>query len=745
MSDISGPPLPKPIDPVNRTTGKTGTVSKDPQKQETQTKNERGDTSARNESAEQLKGREPAVSISASAAHLHIGEELKENVTKIDKEGRPIIVTETATFALRPDAGLKPGDDVRLEIVEAGKTLSADLLERNGRLIDPPIKLSLIVIAIHKKESPTSEEAIGTQTQSPRGYAPSVKSGIAPSGNQADLANILAATTNTTSGIKDQHRPGAQLNVYSPEGFQTKLTSNPDPISGKSNSTDLATLIAAQQQKSPNIPPPFAKPAALPEAQKQDQAHFIPQSTLTAPSSANLPSEFSANGLGPVVQAISLSGQPVSIQQLDTAVSEVSPRQVAIVNSVRSLASEEARNLPITLASLSAPDVELSVIETTKGEYILPLQAAQQLQGEYVRLDAAANRPEGTSAHITQYAAKLVTAANTEKTSISLILHGETNSSAANAKIRAVHTVRAFLTPNGPQSDLRLETTRGDVFITLPNAVRPIAGDLVEILPQNPANTKIFGGGLQASQPHAVIPPEGATALGTIGATAWPALTEASAALTQAPTTLAATQLAAKGADGGGKLANSLLFFLSVAGRHSPEQWLGKEIEQAIARQNETLLQSLKRDIGTLMRSATQEGPNEWRSLLLPLDPKNPDMPMIAMLFGNPHKSHGRHQEQSGDGSDLDDKEEAQRFVLEVQFSVLGAVQLDGSVKGSHFDLSLRSQKALPSSLRQEAKQLFYLALEANGFVGNLNIEEEKAFPIVVEDILAKNLAHSAS
>ena len=54
-------------------------------------------------------------------------------------------------------------------------------------------------------------------------------------------------------------------------------------------------------------------------------------------------------------------------------------------------------------------------------------------------------------------------------------------------------------------------------------------------------------------------------------------------------------------------------------------------------------------------------------------------MPLIALLFGHgphvdPDRQHGgQYQDQD------DEKDELQRFILEVQFTVLGAVQLDGA------------------------------------------------------------------
>lgn len=749
MSDITGPPLPKPVDPVNRPTGRASGVSKDPQKQDAQTRNERGDTSAK-ENTEHARAREPAISISASAAHLHIGEELKEHVTQIDNEGRPIIVTETATFALRPDAGLRPGDDVKLEIVDAGKTLHADLLEKNGRPISPPVRLSLIVIALHQREGQSQpNQPASTESplpSSPR-YAPTSvqKAQHKPLPDETErLANILASSHKTTPAPSlPKVNTEAQIHkspLHTTLQSTTQLTANPDLASGRSSSPDLATLIAAQQ----NISAKKVPSAPLSANATQSDPVKSPATLQTAGVDSPLPTspEAATSGLGPAIKAYSVSGQEKTLQLLDPSTSKVPPQQVATVNIVRPMSPDEAKTIPVPLNSFLPTSGTLAMIETTQGNFVAPLNVTSNLAGELVKVGEATSQSENSNpapaytGTAKAFSGKLQTSPNGARQPASLIIGQATSQDGSfNAKVKAVHTLRAFLSPTGPHTDFKLETTRGELFVTLPNSERPAIGDTVSILLKQ----------LQPLQAQGVTPAtdttsplSSSTALASQGVHIWPALSQAYSLLsTTAPD--AAASLAGKGAASGSNLTNSLLFFLAASGRGDPGGWLGKDVEQALEFKSRSLLETLKADVGKLMATATTETAGEWRSLLLPLDIRQPDSPLIAFLFGHPHKHHDDEGNNGRDSSQADENT-GQRFILEIQFSVLGPVQLDGTISQQRFDLTLRSRKKLPDVLCDDARHLFHQALEANGYAGQLRIDEEKPFPVIVKDILAENL-----
>ncbi|WP_417451545.1 hypothetical protein [Kordiimonas sp.] len=757
MSDITGTPLPKAVDPANRVTDRAGGVSKDPARSETQARERHGDGSAKNDRSDALHGRDPAVSISASVAHLEIGERLKQQVNKVDLEGRPIIVTETATYALRPDAGLRPGDDVELEIVEAGKKVSADLFMKNGRLIDPPIRLALVVIAIHAPEGVTAQAQ--AQTTNPgAAYSGQSRASSLPDDPEA-LAKLLGARASSlptaTSNVPFTQQttpfapPPSPLSATPP----AQVADNPDKVGTRSNSSDLAMLIAAQQGRAPHTAryqSSMPQASLMPGTNQADKAHFIPKSPLTAVMPSNEAAIGTATttspGLGPVLPAFTLDGQARALQLMDPALSQVSPAEVATIQTVQVLAPELAKTLPISVAQLGGAGAPLAKVATSMGTLVMPLADASNLSGELVRVsapDGAIQTAQAAQAApaATGFKARLIPA--NQQAPHNIIMNvvadpAQADPAKQQATVKAVHIARAFLGADGPRADLRIETTAGLVTVTLPNAMRPTIGALLELRPAPVAENAPLPASMAYSGtpvvPTAAVVPE-AAAMTALSHQAWPALHE-SMTLLAAQDPAAMSSLASRSADGGGKLANSLLFFLAAAGRGNPEGWIGDEATKALERHNRTLLDMLKQDVAQLMTRAT-DGVGEWRQVLLPLDARTGDMPLIAMLFGqgahvNPDREHGGHDSQQ-DGDDDDIK----RFILEVQFSILGPVQLDGIICGQRFDLTLRTAAALPSALRHDAIRLFEDALAASAFTGQLVIQEQTAFPLDVAAIMA--------
>lgn len=718
MSDITGPPAPKPVEPVQRSTGKNVTVSRDSYQSDTQAKNEKGDTSTKSDQAEQLRARDPAVSISASAAHLEIGEKLKEQIRKIDLEGRPIIVTETATFALKPDAGLRAGDDVKLEIIEAGSKVAADLLEMNGRKIDPPIRLSLIVIAIHAKEPPLPQQ-LDSKTQAPlpqtTGYGNLNIRSLQQESNSESLASIFSRTT----AIPAPPNSGA---ASLPNITETKVADLQPrfQFAGKSNSEDLATLLAAQQEKGVTTGSSHAGPQNI-----QGQYRDIP-------ASPSLDQMGASQNVKPgieqpiIITAFSLTGRKEAVQLTETAPSANNAK----VLSVQPLPPESVRQaseLPDAFKNNHAP---LAVIETTMGSFIAPLSEAQQLIDRSISVSPATETAtsNNSAAPSKTYEAVLLAPRTTTPQKVYVSIAEQATNTPNSSIINAVHSLRTYPSPFGPMHDIKLETLQGDLLISMPEAELPKTGWTFQLhAASKPTNLNMPSVPLET------------TALSTLNTTHWPSLEQSFATLAGSDPH-SASLLADRGTQGGTKLANSLLFFLSAAGRGDPSAWLGKDIEMALEKHNKPLLNLFKDELSKLMRAATDTSA-EWRPVLLPMDMRSQDMPLIAMLLGQPYRpldpdEHGGHGQQEYEGN-----QDSQRFILEVRFSVLGAIQLDGLIKGQQFDLAMRTEKSLSSALKSEATELFNSALGASGFSGHLNILETTAFPVDVQQVLGESLS----
>jgi len=197
----------------------------------------------------------------------------------------------------------------------------------------------------------------------------------------------------------------------------------------------------------------------------------------------------------------------------------------------------------------------------------------------------------------------------------------------------------------------------------------------------------------------------------------WPALEEALQALQDA----AAPQIGASPslpvdivAQPGPRLASGLLFFLSALGAGDLGRWFGGQALQGLRNAGrDALVQRLTRDFGQLGRMA-EAAPGDWRLLAMPiLDGHHIQQ---IRLWLRQHRDEDRRRSQKRD-------REATRFVLEVELSELGDLQLDGLVRGKHFDLMLRSRCSLPSDMRREIVRIFDEANAIGGYSGSVGFQ----------------------
>ena len=80
------------------------------------------------------------------------------------------------------------------------------------------------------------------------------------------------------------------------------------------------------------------------------------------------------------------------------------------------------------------------------------------------------------------------------------------------------------------------------------------------------------------------------------------------------------------------------------------------------------------------------------------------------------------HVRRTGDeGGDAADGDAAgHRFLIDMDLSRMGRLQLDGLVHDSRFDLTIRSPAAFPEPMRQDLRTLFRDASNAVGLHGGL-------------------------
>ncbi len=198
--------------------------------------------------------------------------------------------------------------------------------------------------------------------------------------------------------------------------------------------------------------------------------------------------------------------------------------------------------------------------------------------------------------------------------------------------------------------------------------------------------------------------------------THWPALSQILTSLGGLEGALAQALLGSVVPQPNKKLAAALSFFIDAIRRGSARDWLGAEAVKALEQAGQSdALDRLSDEFCAQSREPARGTNAEWQALSLPLF-DGTGLQRLALFI----KSH--RGDEDGSSSGKAGGERNQRFVLDLELSRLGALQLDGLVKAKsrHFDLIVRSRDPLPDPLRAELIEVFSSSLEAVGYAGGL-------------------------
>ena len=166
------------------------------------------------------------------------------------------------------------------------------------------------------------------------------------------------------------------------------------------------------------------------------------------------------------------------------------------------------------------------------------------------------------------------------------------------------------------------------------------------------------------------------------------------------------------------QLGSSLLFLLSALNAGNLDKWLGQDFRKTLDMGgHRDLLRRLDDDFSLLAKANTDPGGQDWKALAFPFFDGDA-LRQLRMFY--------RRRE-----SEKNDKEEdSTRFVIELDLSKTGPVQLDGLFHKSRFDLVFRTQQNVPTELKQNVYDIFTNNLEITGIQGSLVFKRVIPFPV---------------
>ncbi|MFM7346268.1 MAG: hypothetical protein ACKO1J_12975 [Tagaea sp.] len=274
-----------------------------------------------------------------------------------------------------------------------------------------------------------------------------------------------------------------------------------------------------------------------------------------------------------------------------------------------------------------------------------------------------------------------------------------------------VQTVQARVVAHTSGGQTMLETALGKFALSWPQGVpRPAEGARLALevtLPQ-----------LAKTAAAADVPLKSGAALSRD----WPSLKDAIKVLSEHDPGLAKRVLDEGFPRPGPRLATQVLSFLAGE-RTDARGLLGDQIAGALDRAGRTdLLQRLDADLKEMQRQAN--APGDWRAAYVPVwDGQNLSQMRLFSRRESKKDAKGRKVE---------------RFVVELDYSEFGAVQVDGLMTKPKLDLILRTHTAIPADMRDEIEVVFLEGCSLAGLAGQIYFQAMAKFPVNPVEEIAK-------
>lgn len=191
----------------------------------------------------------------------------------------------------------------------------------------------------------------------------------------------------------------------------------------------------------------------------------------------------------------------------------------------------------------------------------------------------------------------------------------------------------------------------------------------------------------------------------------------------------------------GPNLTAELLFLMSALRGGDMRRWLGEDNISRLQSMGKgaDFFSRVAQEFNGLNLVATNKPDGEWQQLQLPIYHEG-QLEAISL-------SYKRQRQQRDDG----EEQETNHFLVEIDLSCLGRVQLDGLVQYQpqhhQFDLILRTQQEWPTALQDDIRDIYQQAQEISGFAGMLQFQQGNdaliALPVDNDDKGASNNENS--
>lgn len=693
----------------------------------------------------------------ALLAHLAAGAIVEATTTAPSSSAKTIVTVQSTdgSLQIKLPAAVPAGATLQLQIGESGDLSQLRLLSVNGQPVPPPGQS----VATTSATVPPATVATGTadQSQATEKTSATIADPVAPSPTKGITATVVSTQTGPAGPASAAALPTGTVFTVRIAGIQNAamtpsdpgVLSQPDGTSTAVNVTDSTFTNARlarqaygqswQQAAAPSSPPPEAMPPPIGQeppasgAATQPPPSPAPASVPSAPS--DLPHTASPPATPPAA-TIPPSSVPAETplsppDQAEPAPPFPSPATMAApANAVATpSATTPAANMPAPgPAAVNAPIAVANQAPPQPGGAppVTPVVAASPSMVSAPPSATFPSIPQPAAATSDQAAASAATAppvptASEEQASspppvaVSTAASESPESSAADVladgsalddPLSAPPTAAAaalpqsftgVVAPNNQGGLPLLQTPLG--LLSLETATDLPSGAIVTLEPLDAPTLPTLDGETTGAGPLPGI-----------------SFTEAIAVLRQIEMPNPATA-----PDSSSRLVATLIGLTASVESASVRPWLGDRLVKTLEKAgHRDLIERMEKDLAALKSPVRMPLGGEWQSLILPL-PVGHRIEPIRLIVRRP----------PGDEAEAEAREEeGTRFLVDVDMSRLGAIQIDGLLrrKSKRFDMILRSHAVLPDGIRHDIAAIFDRSLEGLGMAGTAHFQQTTAF-----------------
>lgn len=293
------------------------------------------------------------------------------------------------------------------------------------------------------------------------------------------------------------------------------------------------------------------------------------------------------------------------------------------------------------------------------------------------------------------------------------------------AQPSAANLLNGTVLPGGAADQTLIRTPAGTLSVAGRIAAPPGTQVSLEVLRAAPLPPPSITAG-PASSPMA------------FSATVWPSMTDALTLLGQLrdPGGMeAARQFAAVLPRADGQMtANVAAFLGAVKAGVETRPWPGSGITKALESAGEkgrTAARQISKDVSEAAVTRRDSAGVEWRVTNLPFHAGG-EIQKIQLIT----RRHGSGDDDGSGEGDGGRKGGGQRFLMNLELSRLGVMQIDGLIRkpDRRFDLIIRTHRPLPQTMRRDLVGVFANAVSAIGLKGALSFNVTPRFEAPVPD-----------